>query len=140
SIARCNDVNPRQPRAGTGHRLTRRSVMRGVSVQASTPDEVVAAVLRRLNQRQIEGATASFAKDVRFTNHGSEHAIAHWRLPVTMTEALYAGLSRRILISLAGVSIVRVPDGKIADWADYYDGLTSRRTSLAAHFTDWIGY
>jgi hypothetical protein len=30
------------------------------------------------------------------------------------------------------VSIVRVDNGKIADWTDYYDGLMSRRTALAA--------
>ena len=24
------------------------------------------------------------------------------------------------------------------DWADYYDGLTSRRTAVAAHFTEWL--
>jgi hypothetical protein len=35
-------------------------------------------------------------------------------------------------LSLPGVSVVRVDNGKIADWADYYDGLTARRTALAA--------
>jgi hypothetical protein len=30
-------------------------------------------------------------------------------------------------------SIVRIENGKITDWADYDDGLTSRRTALAAH-------
>jgi limonene-1,2-epoxide hydrolase len=38
------------------------------------------------------------------------------------------------------VSIVRVDNGKIAEWDDYYDGLTSRRTALAAHFEEWIEY
>ena len=25
-----------------------------------------------------------------------------------------------------------------SDWADYYDGLVSRRTALASYFTDWV--
>ena len=69
-----------------------------------------------------------------------DHVITQWILQVTITEPFYAGLTRRIPISIAGVSIVRTDNGKIADWADYYDGLTSRRTALAAHFTEWIEY
>ena len=69
-----------------------------------------------------------------------QHVITQWTLQVTITEPFYAGLTRRIPISLAGVSIVRTDDGKIADWADYYDSLTARRTALAAHFTEWVEY
>jgi len=70
-----------------------------------------------------------------------EHVITQWTLQVTISEPFYAGLTRRIPILIAGVSIVRANnDGKIADWADYYDGLTSRRTALAAHFTEWVEY
>src|SRR6266404_5305990 len=29
---------------------------------------------------------------------------------------------------------------KITDWADYYDGLTSRRAALASYFTEWVEY
>ena len=69
-----------------------------------------------------------------------EHVITQWTLQVTITEPFYAGLTRRIPISIAGVSIVRTDNGKIADWAHYYDGWTSRRTALAAHFTEWVEY
>ena len=69
-----------------------------------------------------------------------EHVITQWTLQVTITEPFYAGLTRRLPISIAGVSIVRTDNGKIADWADYYNGLTARRTALAAHFTDWVDY
>jgi limonene-1,2-epoxide hydrolase len=69
-----------------------------------------------------------------------EHVITQWTLQVTISEPFYAGLTRRIPISFAGVSIVRIQNAKIADWADYYDGLTARRTALAAYFTDWIDY
>ena len=69
-----------------------------------------------------------------------EHVITQWTLHVTIIEPFYAGLTRRIPISIAGVSVVRTDKGMIADWADYYDGLTSRRTVLAAHFTEWVEY
>jgi steroid delta-isomerase-like uncharacterized protein len=69
-----------------------------------------------------------------------EHVITQWTLQVTISEPFYAGLIRSIPISVAGVSVVRADNGKITDWADYYDGLTSRRTALAAHFTEWVDY
>jgi steroid delta-isomerase-like uncharacterized protein len=132
-------------------------------------------VLRHLNQEQIEDATAGFAADFRYQDHGialefrekerlteflrkarelypdyfvrtdqmfvsGEHVITQWTLQVTINEPFYAGLTRRIPLSIAGASIVRIDNGKIAEWDDYYDGLTSRRTSLAAHFTEWIEY
>ena len=71
---------------------------------------------------------------------GGEHVITQWTLQVTITEPFYAGRTRKIPISIAGVSIVRTDNGKIDDWADYYDGLTSRRTALAIHFTEWVEY
>ena len=147
--------------------------MSGVSVQTLSPERVVSAVRWQLNQGQIEDATACFATDFRYKDHGigleftdkqrlteffrkarelypdyfvqadetfvsGEHVITQWTLQVRVSEPFYAGLTRRIPISIAGVSIVRVDDGNIADWADYYDGLTARRTALAAHFTEWV--
>ena len=67
-----------------------------------------------------------------------EHVITEWTLNATLTESLYGGLKRSVKISLNGASIVRTENGKITDWADYYDGLTSRRTALAAHFEQWV--
>jgi hypothetical protein len=68
-----------------------------------------------------------------------DHVVGEWRLRTTVTEPLYAGLSRKVEILLHGVSVVRTKYGKITEWSDYYDGLTSRRTALAAYFTDWDG-
>ena len=45
---------------------------------------------------------------------------------------------RRIQSSLFGATIVRVENGKIVEWSDYYDQSSSRRMSLGAFFTDWI--
>jgi len=69
-----------------------------------------------------------------------DYVITQWTLDVTIKEPFYTGLTTTIPISIAGVSIVRTDNGKITDWTDYYDGLTSRRTALAAHFTEWIEY
>ncbi|HEY3620625.1 MAG TPA: nuclear transport factor 2 family protein [Candidatus Sulfotelmatobacter sp.] len=79
----------------------------------------------------------SFLKTNRAFVSG-DHVITEWMLRVTVTEPFYAGLTRRVPISLPGVSVVRMHNGKISKWSDYYDGLTSRRTALASHFTDWI--
>jgi len=149
--------------------------MSEVSIQTLLPQRVVSAVLRQLNQEQIEDAVACFTTDFQYKDHGiglefrdkerlteffrkarelypdyflqvdqtlvsGEHVITQWTLQVTITEPFYAGLTRRIPVSITGVSLVRTDNGKIADWADYYDGLTSRRTALAAHFTEWVEY
>jgi steroid delta-isomerase-like uncharacterized protein len=66
-----------------------------------------------------------------------DHVVSEWTLRTSVKEPFYGALSRRVQILLHGVSVVRTRDGEIAEWSDYYDGLTSRRTALAAHFTDW---
>ena len=68
----------------------------------------------------------------------SEHVITEWTLRFTLTEPFYGGQSRKLPIVLKGASIARTANGKITDWTDYYDGLTSRRTALAAHFEEWV--
>jgi hypothetical protein len=66
------------------------------------------------------------------------HVIIQWTFQTTLTEPFYGGLSRNVRVVLEGASIVRTENGKITDWSDYYDGLASRRTALASHFTEWI--
>ena len=149
--------------------------MSQVSIQTLSPQGVVSAVLRQLNQGESEDAVACFTMNFRYKDHGigleftdkerlteffrktrefypdsflqvdqtfvsGEHVITQWTLQVTIAEPFYTGLTRRIPISMAGVSVVRTGNGKIADWADYYDGLTARRTALGAHFTEWVEY
>ena len=149
--------------------------MNEVTVQTATPDKVMDAVISQLNEGHVEDATASFADEFRFKDHGigleftdkgrlteffqkarelypdyvqrlgrtlvsGEYVITQWTLQVTTRERFYGGLTTSIPIALAGVSIVRIREDKIADWADYYDGLTSRRTALGAHFTEQIEY
>ncbi|HEY4087590.1 MAG TPA: ester cyclase [Bryobacteraceae bacterium] len=66
------------------------------------------------------------------------HVIAEWTLRATLTEPFYGGLTRNISVSVHGASIVRIYNGEITDWSDFYDGLTSRRAALAAHFEEWV--
>jgi steroid delta-isomerase-like uncharacterized protein len=68
-----------------------------------------------------------------------DHVVGEWTFRTTITEPFYSGLSRTVQISLHGVSVVRTKNGKITEWSDYYDGVTSRRTPLVAYFTDWDG-
>ena len=67
-----------------------------------------------------------------------DYVIMEWTLQATLTEPFYGGLSREVRVSLHGVSVVWTDDGKITEWADYYDGLTARRTALASYFTEWV--
>jgi len=69
----------------------------------------------------------------------SDGVIATWTLQFGLIEPFYGSLSRRVQITVHGVSIVRIANGKIIDWTDYYDGLTSRRIALASYFTEWDG-
>jgi limonene-1,2-epoxide hydrolase len=67
-----------------------------------------------------------------------DYVVTEWTLKTTLTEPFYGGLSRKLTIALPGVSIARIENRKITDWADYYDGLTARRTALTAHFVKWV--
>jgi steroid delta-isomerase-like uncharacterized protein len=67
-----------------------------------------------------------------------DHVVSEWTLHTTVTEPFYGGASRKVQVLLYGVSVVRTKNGKITEWSDYYDGLTSRRTALAAHFVEWV--
>jgi hypothetical protein len=67
-----------------------------------------------------------------------DHVIIEWTHQASMTEPFYGGMSIKVPVSVQGASIVRTQEGEIVDWADYYDGLKSRRTALAAHFLDWF--
>jgi ketosteroid isomerase-like protein len=79
---------------------------------------------------------SSLQTDTLFVS--GDHVITEWTLETTLMEPFYGRLSRKVPVSMHGASIVRIDDGKITDWSDYYDGLTSRRTALASYFTEWV--
>ena len=67
-----------------------------------------------------------------------DYVVTQWTLRTTLTEPFYGRLSRKVSLSLPGASIIRIENGKITEWTDYYDGVTSRRTALAAYFEEWV--
>jgi hypothetical protein len=67
-----------------------------------------------------------------------EDVFWEWTLETMVTERFYLGLSRKVPISVHGVSVIRTKEGVITRWADYYDGSRSRRNALAAHFEEWV--
>jgi len=67
-----------------------------------------------------------------------DYVIAEWVLKYSVKEPFYGNLSRSAPVSLRGVSVARITNDKITEWSDYYDGLSSRRTALGPHFTEWI--
>ena len=68
-----------------------------------------------------------------------DRVVTEWTLKANVTErGYYAGVSLTFPVSVHGVSIVQIDNGKVADWSDYYDKLTSRRSALASYFTEWV--
>src|ERR1700733_10079448 len=68
-----------------------------------------------------------------------DRVITEWTFQANVTEpGYYAGVSLTFPVSVHGVSIVLIENGKVADWSDYYDKLTSRRSTLASYFTEWV--
>ena len=68
-----------------------------------------------------------------------DRAVAEWKLAATQTVP-YGWISYRSAISVHGSTIVRVENGRIVRWSDYYDQGSSRRINLAAQFTEWVEY
>jgi steroid delta-isomerase-like uncharacterized protein len=69
---------------------------------------------------------------------GSEDRIvSQWTLVASQNEPFLNGRFRKVKISAQGVSVLRIVDGRIAEWSEYYDQVNSRRYPIAAWFTDW---
>jgi hypothetical protein len=67
-----------------------------------------------------------------------DRVISEWTLTATKNEPFVSGRLRKVPICVRGVSVVQMKNGKISQWSDYYDQLTSYRNSLAAWFTEWV--
>lgn len=62
------------------------------------------------------------------------NAIAEWKVTAVEVVPYFGSMSLRVPIMYPGVSIVRIQDGKVTDWSDYYDQIRSRRVKLATTF------
>ena len=68
------------------------------------------------------------------------NALTEWTLQATVIEPAFGNFRWKVPLSLHGASVVRTDNGRVTSWSDYYDGLISRRTALASHFTEWVEY
>jgi ketosteroid isomerase-like protein len=68
-----------------------------------------------------------------------DHAMAEWKLTATQS-APTGAISYRFRILVRGTTIVKIENGRITRWSDFYDQNTSRRVNLAALFAEWIEY
>jgi len=93
--------------------------------------------LREFFQRERDLYPGSSFKTKRILV-AENHVIAEWLREYTIKEPFCGNVLRDVPVSLRGASVVRTSKGKIAEWSDYYDGLTSRRTALTVYFKDWI--
>lgn len=66
------------------------------------------------------------------------HAVSQWTLHKTVMEEGFGTVRFRRPVHVEGSSVIRIDNEKIVEWSDYYDGLTSRRSALAAFFTPWV--
>jgi hypothetical protein len=69
-----------------------------------------------------------------------DHAVAEWRLTATQTGALLWLYELSFANFRFRGIIIRVEHRRIVEWSEYYDQSSSRRMSLAAHFTEWVAY
>ena len=69
-----------------------------------------------------------------------DRVLTEWTLQTTLIEPAFGPYRLKVPLSLHRASVVLTENGRITSWSDYYDGLISRRTALAAHFTEWVEY
>ena len=70
-------------------------------------------------------------------SHG-DVIVSEWTLAATLSEPFLNGSFRRLKIEAHGVSVVRVSEGRIVEWSEYYDQIRSGFYRLAGQFTDWV--
>jgi steroid delta-isomerase-like uncharacterized protein len=85
--------------------------------------------------------TREFFPDTQRTDNtifsSEDGVISEWTLTATLSEPFLGGLMRKVPIRVRGISVMQILNGKITQWSDYYDQLTSRRYGLASWFTEW---
>jgi steroid delta-isomerase-like uncharacterized protein len=69
-----------------------------------------------------------------------DRVISEWTLTATTTEPFLEGRLRKVPISVPGISVVQIKNGRISQWSDYYDQLKSRPGSLSGLSSDRSGF
>jgi len=77
------------------------------------------------------------ALEIESTFAYGDHAAAEWKLTATQTELIW-NQYLRLPIVVRGSTIVRVENGRVTRWSEYYADLTPRRYRLAGMFKEWI--
>jgi limonene-1,2-epoxide hydrolase len=68
----------------------------------------------------------------------ADHVVSQWTLTGTEAQPFFlGGRTMHLPIHARGVSIAQIENGKICQWAEYYDQIQSRRYCVAGMFTDW---
>jgi ketosteroid isomerase-like protein len=65
--------------------------------------------------------------------------INEWTLAATVSEPFLYGRPLKVKIEAHGVSVVRVSNGRIVEWSEYYDQVRSRHYRVAGQFSNWCG-
>ena len=68
-----------------------------------------------------------------------DNIAAEWELTATQDESCGHFCFRRP-ICVQGVTLVKIRNGSITRWSDFYDQVQSRRVELTALFKDWVEY
>lgn len=68
---------------------------------------------------------------------GENRIVSEWFLTATNCES-FPDSWKKVPICVRGASIVRIENGKITQWSDYYDQLQSGRYGLATWLTAWF--
>jgi SnoaL-like domain len=68
---------------------------------------------------------------------GENRIVSEWFLTTTNCES-FPDSWKKVPICVRGASIVRIENGKITQWSDYYDQLQSGRYGLATWLTAWF--
>lgn len=79
------------------------------------------------------------ALEIESTFAYGDHAVAEWKLTATQTEFIW-NQNLRFPVVVRGSTIVRVDNGRVTQWSEYYDERTSRRYRLAGMFKEWKEY
>jgi len=69
----------------------------------------------------------------------ADFAFAQWHL-TGITEEGSGTFKLRHAVSVQGVLVAQVTNGRITQLSDYYDSAASRRYKLAGQFTEWVEY